>query len=220
MIEDILPRQVASVEMYGDDPSANLLDGEAVQIDGAINSRVREFTTGRACGRQALRKLGLPSAPILRGSNRQPLWPSGVVGSITHCKGYRAAAVARQANMLTVAIDAEIHDELPPGVLKQVCRDEELEWLTDAPNEIHWDRIMFSAKESVYKAWFPLTGRWLGFEEALVNIDPALGEFHAHLLTNPPIVAGRELTDFAGRFLVRDGLVVTAIALSRNPEVL
>jgi 4'-phosphopantetheinyl transferase EntD len=76
-----------------------------------------------------------------------------------------------------------------------------------------WDRLLFSAKESVYKAWFPLAGRWLGFADAVITLTPAAGIFSARLLVNGPVVAGRAVTGFTGRWLVRRGLIVTAVAL-------
>ena len=215
MIECLLPEKIVSVAMRGDDPSAYLYPEETAQLGWAVERRMREFATGRTCARSALRRLGLAATPILRGSKCEPLWPPEVVGSITHCHGYRAAAVAMQSDYLTVGIDVESHDSLPRGVLEQVCVDNERTWLVQAPRGIHWDRLMFSAKESVYKAWFPLTGRWLGFEDAMVTFDPAEGTFYARLLVSPPAVAGRSVSGFAGRFLVRDGLVLTAIALPR-----
>jgi 4'-phosphopantetheinyl transferase EntD len=123
-----------------------------------------------------------------------------------------------EADFLAVGIDAESHDALPRGVLEQVCVEKERSWLVEAPSGIHWDRLMFSAKESVYKAWFPLTGRWLGFEDAMVTFKPAEGTFYARLLVGLPTVAGRSVTGFAGRFLVRDGLVLTATTLPRWQE--
>jgi 4'-phosphopantetheinyl transferase EntD len=216
MIEDLLPDQVVSVAVRGDDPTAYLHADEAAQIGWAVESRMREFKTARTCARRALRRLGAPAITILRGSNREPLWPPGVVGSITHCLGYRAAAVAMQLEVLTVGIDAEIHGALPSGVLDQVCVDRERAWLEGAPRGLHWDRLLFSVKESVYKAWFPLTGRWLGFEETMVTFDPVGGTFQAQLLVTPPVVSGRYLTGFNGRFLVRDGLILTAIAVPQK----
>jgi 4'-phosphopantetheinyl transferase EntD len=65
----------------------------------------------------------------------------------------------------------------------------------------------------VYKAWFPLTGRWLDFTEARIGVQPEAGTFTACLLVPGPTVGGRTLTGFAGRWLARDGLVLTAIAV-------
>jgi 4'-phosphopantetheinyl transferase EntD len=216
MIECLLPRQVAGADIRGDDPSAELLPEEAAQVAGAARGRQREFATARACARRALRQLGLPTTAILRGPGREPLWPPGAVGSITHCEGYRAAAVARQLDVLTVGIDAEIHQPLPAEVLNLVLAPGEQAWLTEAPQGIHWDRLFFSAKESVYKAWFPLTGAWLGFEDVAVRFVPEAGIFCAQLLLASPAAAGLGLAGFSGHFLVRDGLVLTAIAVLRQ----
>jgi 4'-phosphopantetheinyl transferase EntD len=213
MIEDLLPSEVASAELYGDDPFALLLSEEAAQLGSAVESRTKEFTTARVCARRALTQLGLPATPILRGPNREPLWPAGVVGSITHCKGFRAAVVAKQPDLLSVGIDAEIHEALPAEVVHHVCLETEIAWLADAPKEIHWDRVLFSAKESVYKAWFPLTQRWLGFEDVAVTLRPADGTFHARLLVDAPVVDGQTLVEFHGRFMVNRGLVLTAVSV-------
>jgi 4'-phosphopantetheinyl transferase N-terminal domain len=98
-------------------------------VRGAVETRLREFTAARTCARLAIAKLGLPAGPILRGAWREPIWPRGVVGSITHCRGYRAAAVAKQRNVLTVGIGAEPDEQLPPGVLEQVAVASEQAWL-------------------------------------------------------------------------------------------
>jgi 4'-phosphopantetheinyl transferase EntD len=213
MIEALLPDTVVCVAATGDDPSARLLAEEAAKLGWAVESRTREFTTARCCAREALRRLGLPQTPILRGPNREPLWPPGVVGSITHCNGFRAAAVALQSDVLALGIDAEIDQGLPPGVLDQVAVDQERLWLTQAPPGSRWDRLLFSAKEAVYKAWFPLTGRWLGFEDVAVSFEPLQGRSLARLLVAPPVLVlhERALSGFAGRFMIRDGLVLTAV---------
>jgi 4'-phosphopantetheinyl transferase EntD len=216
MMEELLPSTVASHEQWDDDPSARLFPEEAAQLGSAIESRTREFTTARLCARLALAKLGFPPLPILRGPNREPLWPPGVAGSITHCKGFRAAVVARQSDLLAVGIDAEIHAELPADVLEYVCLESEIHWLATAQKGIHWSRVLFSAKESVYKAWFTLTHRWLRFEDVAVSVVPGEGAFHARLLVDPPVIDGQALTGFSGRFLVRNGLILSATAVPKQ----
>ena len=208
MIERILPASVACVAVRGDDPDAWLYPEEMAALGPAVDSRLREFTTARHCARLALRRLGAPETPILRGDKREPLWPDGVVGSITHCTGYRAAVVARPAEFSAIGIDAEPHDSLPRGVAGKVLDEAERAWLAAAPTGIHWDRLMFCAKESVYKAWFPMTGRWLGFEDATLTVEPNAGTFRADLR-----IVSRGLAAFCGRFLVADGLVLTAIVV-------
>ena len=213
MIETLLPPEVAAVERREDDPAARLFPDEEALVEGAVAARRAEFATARTCARQALLRLGAPAGAILRGPKREPLWPPGIVGSLTHCTGYRAAAVARADQVLTVGIDAEPHAAVPERVAARVLDAGERAWIEGAPAGTHWDRLIFSAKESVYKAWFPLTGRWLGFEDARITVDPEAGAFEAQLLIAAPsgVPAG-----FYGRYLVAEELVVTAIAVMRQ----
>jgi enterobactin synthetase component D / holo-[acyl-carrier protein] synthase len=216
VIEDILPPEVAVAEEFGDVAHVTLFPAEEAVIAKAVDKRRREFATSRACARAALAKLGLPPVPILPGLRGAPQWPPGVVGSITHCAGYRASAVARDDYAVTIGVDAEPHDKLPDGVLGAVASDGEqagLTALTWARPEVHWDRLLFSAKESVYKAWFPLTRRWLGFDDAHIDFDPAAGTFTARLLVDGPVVNGTQLTGFGGRWMVSHGLLATAITI-------
>jgi 4'-phosphopantetheinyl transferase EntD len=221
LIERILPDKVASAEAFDDPPDAMLYPREEEQITRAVDKRRREFRTVRHCARQALRQLGLPPAEVLRGERGEPQWPAGVVGSMTHCGGYRAAAIAHSSDLRTLGIDAEPHQPLPAGVLNTIALDGEqarLRQLASADDTTHWDRILFCAKETVYKAWFPLTRRWLGFEDADVTInqgtaDLVEGTFSVRLLLIAPALAGQPLTQLDGRWLRNDELVITTIAL-------
>jgi 4'-phosphopantetheinyl transferase EntD len=86
--------------------------------------------------------------------------------------------------------------------------------LASAAPGTSWDRLLFSAKEATYKAWFPLTRRWLGFEDADITSSPADGIFQVRLLVTPPEVGGDAPTSFVGRWMARDGLILTAITVS------
>ncbi|WP_308440232.1 4'-phosphopantetheinyl transferase family protein [Streptomyces mashuensis] len=207
------------------DHVAGLFPEEAALVAGAVDKRRREFATVRACARTALGRLGVAPAPILPGQRGAPQWPAGVIGSMTHCEGYRAAAVARAADVLTVGVDAEVHAPLPnDGVRGLITRPEEhgpLARLAAARPGVHWDRLLFSAKESVYKAWFPLTTMWLDFQDAVLDLaadaSGTEGTFRARILDPAPLRAatGGRLSGFEGRWAVRDGLVVTAISVPR-----
>lgn len=214
MIEELLPPPVAAAETFVDPPGATLFPAEEAVIVRAVDKRRREFTSARLCARTALARIGVPSAPILPGERGAPTWPDGVVGSMTHCAGYRAAAVARAADVATIGLDAEPNESLPDGVLNTVANPEERAALAELPPgvAVSWDRLLFSVKESVYKAWFPLCRKWLDFAEAEVTIELS-GAFTARLLVPGPVVAGVKLTGFTGRWLARDGLLVTAIAV-------
>ncbi|MFC6086168.1 4'-phosphopantetheinyl transferase family protein [Sphaerisporangium aureirubrum] len=215
MIEAILPPDVVAVDLF-DDPPADLFPEEEAVISRAVDKRRREFATARLCARRAMAALGVPPAPVLPGPRGEPGWPDGVVGSMTHCDGYRAAVLGRSAQVTSIGIDAEPDGPLPPGVLGEVALPEELAHLRalaaqdDGPS---FERLLFCVKESVYKAWFPLTGRWLGFEEAVVEIDPARETFEARLLVPGPVVDGTKITSFTGRWLARQGLLITAIVV-------
>jgi 4'-phosphopantetheinyl transferase EntD len=222
VIEELLPPGAIAVETRTDPPDAVLFPEEQAELALAVEKRRLEFTTVRHCARSALARLGVAPVAILPGPRGAPQWPAGIVGSMTHCAGYRAAAVARSDELATIGVDAEPHEALPPEVLTTVTIPEErerLERLAAQQPAVHWDRLLFSAKESVYKAWFPLTGRWLDFEEASVDFraaDHESGSFYARLLVPGPVVAGVTLLGFTGHWLVRDGLLFTAIAVAPN----
>lgn len=221
MLAELLPAQVVAVQTREDLLDVELFPVEEAMLGRAVEKRRREFTTARACARQALDRLGLPAVAITTGAHGEPVWPAGVVGSITHCEGYRACALAPASEIATVGIDAEPNAPLPEGLLGDIARPEELPRLRELQRQepaVHWDRLLFSAKESVYKAWFPLAEQWLGFEDATLTIDGAAGTFSARLLVPGPLLGDRRLSGFAGRWLAHDGLLLTAIALAATPE--
>jgi 4'-phosphopantetheinyl transferase EntD len=197
-------------------PEATLLPEEAAVLGSAVDVRVREFTAVRFLARRALTDLGFAPAPILPGANREPMWPGGIVGSLTHCRGYYAAAVAQSTQLASLGIDAEPHDRLPDGVLAMVAGHDEREWIENlSESGVCWDRLLFSAKESVFKAWYPIARRWLGFHDVKLSIDPVSKTFRATLNVECPILDDKPLTSFEGRYLVHDALVLTAVAIDR-----
>ncbi|AKG44486.1 4'-phosphopantetheinyl transferase family protein [Streptomyces xiamenensis] len=221
MIGELLPPPVSAVEMFGDpEPLPELFPEEEAVVARAVAKRRTEFATVRGCARTALERLGGPRVPLLPGERGAPRWPAGFLGSMTHCAGYRAAAVARTGGTLaSIGLDAEPHEPLrDDGVLELVSLPEEREHLAKLAAghpRVRWERLLFSAKESVYKAWFPLTGQWLGFEQARVTFDPGAGTFEAELLVPGPVVDGVGVGRFGGRWLVRDGVLLTAITVPR-----
>jgi 4'-phosphopantetheinyl transferase EntD len=98
--------------------------------------------------------------------------------------------------------------------VESVLVEEEIARLENAPDRRHWDRVLFSAKESLYKAWFPLTRRWLDFKDVQVTIERTEGTFHARPQGNMPEKFGQILSQFFGRFLVCNDIIVTAALLS------
>ncbi|BBY60119.1 4'-phosphopantetheinyl transferase [Mycolicibacterium sarraceniae] len=204
-------------EMFEDLPGLTPLPEEESLIAKSVDKRRNEFVTVRHCARLALQQLGLPPVPILKGDKGEPCWPDGVVGSLTHTQGYRGAAVGRSASVRSVGIDAEPHGALPDGVLNAISLPAERDEISGLPDGLHWDRILFCAKEATYKAWFPLTQRWLGFEDAHITfgVDSSglAGTFVSRVLIDPAARSGPPLNELAGRWSVGGGLALTAIVL-------
>lgn len=213
MIERLVPDAVRVVSTREDVLDTELFAEEEQAVGLAVEKRRREFATGRACAGLALEGLGLPRMPIPSGERGEPVWPSGVVGSITHCTGYRACAVAWSEDVVVVGIDAEVHQPLPRGVWEQVAFGRERALAARRGAGVCLDRVLFSAKEAVYKGWFPLAARWLGFEDVELAIDVAAGTFSARLLVPGPVVDGAQLRELSGRWCVDGGLVAAAVVL-------
>ncbi|MEV8593961.1 4'-phosphopantetheinyl transferase superfamily protein [Streptomyces sp. NPDC052012] len=222
MIEELLPQTVVVVEARGDEGTdAPLFPAEEALMAKVVDKRRREFTAVRSCARRAMEKLGVPAQPVLPGDRGAPGWPAGLMGSMTHCDGYCAAALVRAGDLASLGIDAEVHAPLPEGVLSAVALPAEtvrIGRLSAERPEVHWDRLLFSAKESVYKAWFPLTGKWLDFTEADIELyaDPgerSRGGFRATLLVPGPLVGERRLGRFEGRWIGERALIATAVAV-------
>ncbi len=207
---------LASAELYSDPPGLAPMPEEEPLIARSVAKRRNEFITVRYCARLALGELGFPPVPILKGDKGEPCWPDGVVGSLTHCAGYRGAVVGRGA-LRSVGVDAEPHDVLPDGVLDAISLPEERREMAALPAGVHWDRILFCAKEATYKAWFPLTKRWLGFEDAHITFDidgsGSAGSFESVILIDGATLSGPPLKSLAGRWSVERELVLTAIVL-------
>ena len=160
---------------------------EEALVQGASTARQVEFATGRHCARLALSALSedIAGVPVLADARGAPLWPAGVVGSITHCPGWTGAVVARSSSgsvlrsvlgggVRAVGLDAEPIAALPPGVLEVVASGDEraaLARLAAGAPGIPWDTLLFSAKEATYKAWFPLTGLLLPHQGVEVDLS-------------------------------------------------
>ena len=217
LLSGVLPDKLVAAEMYTDPPELAPLPEEEPLIARSVAKRRNEFVTVRHCARLALEELGVSPVPILKGEKGEPCWPDGVVGSLTHCDGYRGAAVGRHDAVRSVGIDAEPHDMLPKGVLDAISLPSERGEINELPEGLHWDRILFCAKEATYKAWFPVTRRWLGFEDAHIVFDVdgsgTAGGFESRILIDGAALSGPPLTTLRGQWSVRDGLALTAIVL-------
>ncbi|WP_241847377.1 4'-phosphopantetheinyl transferase family protein [Streptomyces sp. CB02009] len=171
----LLPPWAAGAEELGPGPQPWLYAEEDEQLaEGVVGARWTEFAAARRCARRALLGLGAAPGPLLRGGRGEPLWPAGVVGSITHRAGYRAAVVGPAGATAALGIDAEPAVALRPGVLRRIALPAEHAGLAALPSVpgLPWDTLLFCAKEAAYKAWYPLARVPLGFHSAEVRFHP------------------------------------------------
>lgn len=205
-LRSLLPGTVAVAAAPITAPAEPLHPAEDEGLGDAVASRRHEFALGRTCARRALAELVAEAGAIAIGARREPVWPAGVVGSITHTRTFCAAAVARGEDHRGVGIDAEELQDLEPGVVGLVLTPEERDDL--GPDGA---LIAFSAKEAVYKLWWPLTGAWLGFEDVRIRLDRSAGTFLAEI---SPRSAGFPAKAIGGRFAVTAGTVLTGAVLA------
>jgi len=215
-VRALFPEGVVALASHEASWGGALHAAEHELVRNAVEKRRREFTAGRVCARRALSRLGVPEAPLLADADRVPRWPAGVVGSISHCRGRCAVAVARSGAILGLGIDVEEAGAVDARLFRRILTPGEeraLEGL-DAAAASRRATLVFSAKESAYKCYFPETRTPLGFHDAEVEIQPDAGSFAVRLLRDAaPALQGRRVLH--GRFHVGEGYVLTGVALTR-----
>jgi 4'-phosphopantetheinyl transferase EntD len=217
VFETLAPPAIAIAE--GDpttfeDPRAALLPSEATVVSRAVPPRQTEHAVGRVLARRALADLGHPPSAIPSGSDGAPRWPEGIVGSITHVRTRCAVAVARDTDIRAIGIDLEDDAPLSATVLPEVCDPSERGWLRAQPSaDRGWlGKLVFCAKEAVYKLQYPLTKTYLDFDAVTVEVDVRGGTWRATFRT-PAAHAFAVDDTLAGRWALRDGLVAAAVWL-------
>ena len=230
LIERIVPPVVRVVEGEQPPQDVSLFPEESAIIRNAVEKRRRDFRAGRACARLALAALGVHDVAIPSGPRREPLWPPGIVGSITHCPGYVAAAVAFREHLPALGIDAEEWGAAGSDIESLICTAAELDRYHDSEYPC-WRSLVFSAKESLFKALYPLRHFELEFSDVEVTLElPGKregGEQATSPLMMPPgrfsVSPVRELPSLAadierieGRFLLRGHHIFTTAWLPAN----
>lgn len=215
MIEALFPPEVIVVRATEAMQDLPLHPEEAARTDKMAPKRLHEYKLGRACVREGLARLGIADFPFVNDTDRSPIWPPEIVGSLTHCRDLCAVALARRGAIQSVGLDAEPLRGLAPAVLERITSASEREWLENLPQPTHiggWGLLLFSAKEAFYKSYYPLTRTFLGFRDAELEIDVAGKCFIARLAkADSPSAAGRR--EFEGRFEVGECHLVSAVTL-------
>ncbi len=163
--------------------------------------RRREFAAGRHYARDALRALGVKAVAIPVQSTRDPAWPAGIVGAISHNREHCAAVVARGSMLAAIGLDIESADPLPEELVTLVCRPADCRDRAALERAIGVDlpKLVFVLKEAFYKAYFPTTKSFLEFKDVEIALDPAGSRFEARLVApSRPACFGRRT--IGGRF--------------------
>ena len=186
---------------------------ETVTMTRASPARLAEFSAGRAAARAALHTLGQPQAAIPSGPDRAPVWPLGIVGSISHTRGICAALVGQAGPIRAIGVDLEPDEPLDPDLWADICGPVELDFLTGLPpaDRGRAARLIFSAKECTYKCIYPQMRTVVGFDAMTLTVDLTGSGFAA----TPRFQLGPIGPDdrLCGGYAVVAGLIATVMVL-------
>lgn len=218
MFDSIFPKdvlwQVAEEWMW----EAPLCAEEEALVARAVQKRIREFRAGRNCAHKLFRQAGIQCNALLKGKQREPNWPDGWVGSISHTKGLCVVAIAPKNQYQSIGLDVEQATPLDPNVLSLICSNEEQNRIRQISQSggqnlasVPYSKIIFSAKESIHKTYFPLNYHTLDFLDADVVLDINSGKFSA-TIHNPESTPRVPISDLEGRYTIDEKHVATFIA--------
>jgi len=198
-----------------DDPPAPFASEAAALSANAVAKRRNEFAAGRAAAHLAMEDLGIPPTPILIGEKRAPIWPEGLVGSISHTKSCAMAAVAKLGDVRALGVDVEEDRPLSDDLVPEICSDREQAWLRLQNNPGQLAKVIFSAKEAAYKCQYTLSQRYFGFDGMELSLELSNGQtqgsFQARFTADqPPFYSNDRIF---GRFAIGTGVIVSTAEL-------
>ena len=197
-------------------------------------SRKEHYRSGRICAGEVLSKLGTLGQPVLRDpQTREPLWPEGISGAITHSGNWAAAAAGKTSDVSGIGIDLEdLERQVDSRISRHVCIPEEQKWLQECGEDFLEQnlKIIFSAKESIFKAFFPYTRTYLHFYDARIlmeqtfiqksksdslskkekNSKPEKFEF-VYLLLNDKVISQTGISEGKGKVHFFENYVLTSL---------
>ena len=197
-------------------------------------SRKEHYRSGRICAGEVLSKLGTRGQPVLRDPQTQePLWPEGISGAITHSGNWAAAAAGKTSEVSGIGIDLEdLERQVDSRISRHVCIPEEQKWLQECGEDFLEQnlKIIFSAKESIFKAFFPYTRTYLHFHDARILMEqtffqksksdslsenekisnPAKFEFE-YLMLNEKVISQTGISEGKGKVHFFENYVLTSL---------
>lgn len=217
---NLFPGGVVAAELRVPGDVALLLPAEAACLGRAVQTRVAEFAAGRLCARRVLAELGIVDFALLTQSDRQPVWPATVVGSITHTRGLCAAVAAERAAFAGLGVDSEVVGGVKPELWRKICVRGELTWLRALPagEQAAAAALIFAAKEAFYKCQYPLTGEFLNFRDVRVEApqwNAREAGFTVHAMRDLAIAKLTALP-LQGRYRFHEGYISAAVSLAAS----
>jgi 4'-phosphopantetheinyl transferase EntD len=218
LLGSLFPPGVIVRERLDPGVAADLHPAEAECVSRAVPKRIAEFAAGRACARAALAEFGVRDFPLRAAPDRQPIWPDGFIGSITHTHGFCAAAVAARGTMLAIGLDTEIVGAPTADIWPVIARSEEMQWVQSLAVDAQPAAVtlLFAAKEAFYKCQYPLVAEWLDFHDMRVEAgrwgEAAGGTFTVTAVRSIRF-AQRASLPLEGHYLFHDGFVSAGVAV-------
>ena len=189
-------------------------------LENVAQTRKHNFVAGRYCAIQAAKKLGLSLPAFGNAETREPLWPKGFTGSISHSKSLAISCVSDSSQYQSMGIDAEeiIRSTMAEKISGTVATQEELDYLNSFKLDFGFT-LLFSAKEALFKALFPLGRKYIDFKEAiLIDIDQQKKTFQLRLASKDPAYQAY-LGIYQGQYSIVDNNLVSLILIGKGHNV-
>ena len=194
-------------------PQPVLMASEQSAVARAVPSRQLEFAAGRAVARTAMRGLGVTPCALPAGEDRAPIWPVGVVGTISHTATACAAVVAHAGDWRGLGVDIEDAAPLNQELVSAICSDRELDRIKGR-DQLRLAKLIFSAKEAAYKAQYPISKLLFGFYHLDITLNISDGSFTATFLK--PAAPFRVGDTLLGRFAYAADVLVTGVVIGQD----
>jgi 4'-phosphopantetheinyl transferase EntD len=210
------PAAVATGELLGPCEPDRLMPEELRCVPHAGPKRLREFAAGRVCARHALAVLGIEEVPITMASDRLPVWPRGIIGSITHTDGYCGAVVASRGVLHSLGLDTEVVENVSADLWPRICTAREISRIGALPaaSALRAAALVFAAKEAWYKCQYPLSHQWVDFPQVTIEwggLQTGIGEFSVQW-EQAPAQELRFSPPWRGRFCFHEAYISAGIA--------
>ena len=176
------------------------------------SKRLTDFSTGRYCATKALEQMRIKDATIPIGEDREPIWPEGIVGSISHCDSLTGAIVAKSSDHISLGIDIEEIGRVTPDLWDLVFTENEKNYLSGLSEKevLIQSTAIFSAKEAFYKFQYPITQTFLDF----LDVELTVPVMNMIKIIKPILMNERYLTNNKVEIIFNNTLVIAVVSFN------